>query len=113
MLGAGGSAEVAKTMGEGRDDDANSYFTTLTIAVAALGIFFTAITIPFIRQISYAMGASDALIEYCMLYGVIGMISNTPYMLQTFFLWCDWYDLEYAIYAANILSSIFYHCGKT
>ena len=85
MLGAGGSAEVAKTMGEGRNDDANSYFTTLTIAVAALGIFFTAITIPFIRQISYAMGASDALIEYCMLYGVIGMISNTPYMLQTFF----------------------------
>lgn len=85
MLGAGGSAEVAKTMGEGRDDDANSYFTTLMIAVASLGIFFTLITILFIRPISYAMGSSDALIDYCMIYGVIGMVGNTPYMLQTFF----------------------------
>mgnify|MGYP000882312389 CR=1 FL=1 len=34
MLGTGGSAEVAKTMGEGRDEDAKSYFTNLTLVLA-------------------------------------------------------------------------------
>lgn len=85
MLGTGGSAEVAKTMGEGRDDDANSYFTTLTAAVAVLGVLLTAATILFMRPLSYAMGADDALIDYCVVYGVICLIGNIPYMLQTFF----------------------------
>ncbi len=85
MMGSGGSAEVAKTMGEGREDDAKSYFTTLTIAVAVLGVGLTAATIFFIRPLSYFMGASDLLIEDCVIYGTICLIGNIPYMLQTFF----------------------------
>ena len=79
MLGTGGSAEVAKTMGEGRDEDAKSYFTNLTLAVAVLGVALTLGTVFFIRPISYLLGASDRLIDYCVVYGII------PYMLQAFF----------------------------
>ena len=85
MLGSGGSAEVAKTMGEGREDDAKCYFTTLTIAVAVLGVLLTVGTIFFIRPLSYFMGASDLLIADCVTYGTICLIGNIPYMLQTFF----------------------------
>ena len=84
MLGSGGSAEVAKTMGEGREDDAKCYFTTLTIAVAVLGVLLTVGTIFFIRPLSYFMGASDLLIADCVTYGTICLIGNIPYMLQTF-----------------------------
>ena len=71
MLGTGGSAEVAKTMGEGRDEDAKSYFTNLTLAVAVLGVALTLGTVFFIRPISYLLGASDRLIDYCVVYGII------------------------------------------
>ena len=85
MLGTGGSAEVAKTMGEGRDEDAKSYFTNLTLAVAVLGVALTLGTVFFIRPISYLLGASDRLIDYCVVYGIICLIGNIPYMLQAFF----------------------------
>ena len=85
MLGTGGSAEVAKTMGEGRDDDANSYFTILTIAVVVIGIITSVGAIFFIRPLCYFMGSSDLLIEYCVIYSIICLIGNTPYMLQMFF----------------------------
>ena len=85
MLGTGGSAEVAKTMGEGRDEEAKEYFTTLTIAVAILGVALTLGTIFFIRPLCYFMGANDSLIEYCVVYGTICLIGNILYMLQTFF----------------------------
>lgn len=85
MLGTGGSAEVAKTMGEGREEDAKNYFTMLTIAVALLGILLTAATIAFIRPLCYFMQASDLLIEDCVIYGTICLVGNIPYMLQTFF----------------------------
>ena len=85
MLGTGGSAEVAKTMGEGREEDAKNYFTILTIAVALLGILLTAATIAFIRPLCYFMQASDLLIENCVIYGTICLVGNIPYMLQTFF----------------------------
>lgn len=86
MLGTGGSAEVARTMGEGREEEeAKSYFTTLTIAVAALGTVLSLITILFIRPLCFFMGANESLIEYCVVYGVICLVGNIPYMLQTFF----------------------------
>ena len=81
MLGTGGSAEVAKTMGEGRDEDAKSYFTNLTLAVAVLGVALTLGTVFFIRPISYLLGASDRLIDYCVVYGIICLIGNIPLSL--------------------------------
>ena len=84
MFGTGGGALIAKTMGEGREDDAKCYFTTLTIAVAVLGVLLTVGTIFFIRPLSYFMGASDLLIADCVTYGTICLIGNIPYMLQTF-----------------------------
>ena len=85
MFGAGGSAEVAKTMGEGRAEDANRYFTTLMLVVTVLGLILTVICIVFMRPLSYLLGANEALIHYCMVYGIIYAFSNIPYMLQTFF----------------------------
>ena len=85
MLGTGGSAEVAKTMGEGRVDDANSYFTTLTIAVAVISTAMTVGVWGFLRPLSYLLGADEVLIQDCMIYGWILLIGNIPYMLQAFF----------------------------
>lgn len=85
MLGTGGSAEVAKTMGEGRDEDAKNYFTLLTIAVVVLGIVLTVGVLVFVKPLCFLLGANETLIDNCVIYAVICIIGNTPYMLQTFF----------------------------
>jgi len=85
MLGTGGSAEVAKTLGEGDKKKANKYFTMLIITIAIIGIALSAICIIFIRPLSYLLGASDILVEDCIVYGTISLIGTVAFMFQTTF----------------------------
>lgn len=85
MIGTGGSALIAKTLGEGKQEQANCYFTMLIKLTVVLGIFLSLAGILFIRPISYLLGATEAMIEDCVVYGRIVLAFNTAFMLQNVF----------------------------
>ena len=85
MIGAGGSALVSKTMGEGDSERANRYLSRLVLFTVGLGI---AITIPgmfLIRPVAILLGADEAMLPYCITYGRILLIAQTAFMLQGVF----------------------------
>ncbi len=68
MLATGGSAVVAKLLGEGREEHARRSFTTLVVVALALGAAMTAagtlLAGPGVRM----LGANDAVFAYCRDY---------------------------------------------
>ena len=85
MFGAGGSALVAIKLGEGDHKKANEYFSLLIYTIIATGLVIAVTAIIFMRPIAYAIGATDDMIGYCVMYGRILCISLTTYMLQIAF----------------------------
>ncbi len=85
MIGTGGSALVGKTLGEGAKERANRYFTMMVYLTLILGVVLTLIGFLFMRPISYMLGATDAMIEDCVVYGKIMNAFNIAFMLQFLF----------------------------
>lgn len=85
MFGSGGSALVAKTLGEGKSALANRYFTMMVRATFLVGAVFSVLGIVFMRPISIALGADEAMLDYCVLYGRIVIGFNNAFMLQNLF----------------------------
>lgn len=85
MLGTGGTALVAKKLGEKDRDNANRYFTMVVMFAVALGIVLSAIGIAVIRPVSRLLGATDDMIEHCVLYGRVMLCFTTFFMLQSIF----------------------------
>lgn len=82
MFGAGGSALVSKTMGEGSQDKAKELFSLFVSCTAIIGAVIAAITFVMIRPIAALLGAEGVLLEDCVIYGHILLISLPFYMLQ-------------------------------
>lgn len=85
MLGTGGSAIVGKTLGEGRHEKANEYFSMLVYVTAILGIALTILGELFVPVVARAIGAEGELLENCILYGRLTLISMPAFMLQNVF----------------------------
>lgn len=85
MIGTGGSALVAVTIGEGDRERANRYFTMMIKFTVLCGVILSAMGIIFIRPISYFLGATEAMIDDCVIYGRTILIFNTAFMLQNVF----------------------------
>lgn len=85
MIGSGGSALVAKTLGEGDNEKANKYFSLLVYSVIAGGIVISILGEIFIEPVAYALGARGQMLKYCVLYARISFISLTMFMLQNVF----------------------------
>lgn len=85
MIGTGGSALVAKTLGMGKKDKANNYFSMVVVFTVICGVILSVIGIALIRPISRLLGATDSMIEYCVIYGRIALFFNTAFMLQNIF----------------------------
>ncbi len=85
MIGTGGGALVAKTLGEGDKQEADRYFTMLLYLTLILGVIMSVLGAAFVRPISYFLGATDDMIEDCVVYGRIMNAFNGAYMLQYFF----------------------------
>lgn len=85
MIGTGGSALVGKTLGEGKKEKAHCYFTMLVYFTVILGVILTVVGLVFMRPIAYLLGATDSMIEDCVVYGRILIAFNTAFMLQYFF----------------------------
>lgn len=85
MLGTGGTALVAKTLGEGRQKEANRIFSMLIYFALGLGVLLTIFGIAVLRRIVIKMGADDAMLRHCMIYGRIVLLGIPFYMLQNMF----------------------------
>lgn len=85
MLATGGSAIVAKLMGEEKNKEAKEGFTLLIITVIVLGVSIGAIGLLFIKQIIYALGSTKILYSYCYSYLSIMLTFAPVIMLKVFF----------------------------
>lgn len=85
MIGAGGSALVSRTLGQGDTKKANETFTLLIFFAIALGIILAVIGILILRPIAIALGAEGELLENCVLYGMIILPVLPFYILQNAF----------------------------
>ncbi len=68
MLATGGSAIVARKMGEGENVRASQDFTLIVAAGALLGVAITVLGAVFIDSIIWRLGASGILCPYCREY---------------------------------------------
>lgn len=82
MLGVGGSALVAKTLGEGDRKRAGEYFTMMVKLMVLVGVFFTVLGIALLRPMAYVFGATDSMIDDCVLYGRTCLFFNTILLMQ-------------------------------
>lgn len=85
MIGTGGSAIVSKTLGEGKPDKANEYFSLLIYTAIAISVTLSVLGFLFIRPISVLLGASGELLENCVVYGRILFVSMPAFILMNIF----------------------------
>lgn len=85
MIGTGGSALVAYTLGVGDHKKANEIFSLLVYLLIGAGIFFTVIGEIFVGPIAKFLGADATMLPYCVTYGRILMLALVPFMLQNVF----------------------------
>lgn len=85
MIGTGGCALVAKTLGEKDTVRANRYFSMLVNLTAILGLLLSAVGIIFLRPISVMLGATEAMLQDCVVYGKVVLMFNIAFMLQNVF----------------------------
>lgn len=85
MIGTGGSALVAKTLGEGRREDANRYFSMLVLFTVLVGVTVTVLGIAFMKPAARLLGATDNMLDDCVLYGNLVTAFTTAFMLQNLF----------------------------
>lgn len=85
MVGTGGSALVSMTLGQGKKELANQYFSLLVYVTAAFSLLLSIAGFFLAPQISVALGATGELLDNCILYGRILFLSTTPFVLQNVF----------------------------
>jgi len=85
MIGTGGSALVAMTLGQGKKKEANEIFSMLIKVLIIAGIAMSIIGIIFTREIAVFLGATEELLEHCVVYGRLLLVALTPFMLQNVF----------------------------
>lgn len=85
MLGTGGSAVVAITLGEGKKQKAQEYFSMIIYVAAVIGIIVSITAIIFMKPIALMLGASAQMLLDCIIYGRILAAGITAFMLQIIF----------------------------
>ncbi|MBM6925553.1 MATE family efflux transporter [Pseudoflavonifractor phocaeensis] len=82
MFGTGGGALIAKTMGEGRREQANQIFSMLVAVSILFGVLLALLGMVLIRPAAQLLGAEGQLLEDSVSYGVIILIALPAYVLQ-------------------------------
>ena len=85
MIGTGGTALVSKLLGEGKDDDAQQAFSMMVLFTLLLGLVLSAVGIAAMPVVSRFLGATDAMMSDCVLYGRIVNAFTAAFMLQNVF----------------------------
>ncbi|MBE6580586.1 MAG: MATE family efflux transporter [Ruminococcaceae bacterium] len=82
MFGTGGSALVAKALGEGDASRANRYFSLLVYVSGALAFVIAVLGIVFLPGIAAWLGASGEMLADCITYGRIILLALPFFVLQ-------------------------------
>ena len=82
MIGTGGSALVAKMLGEKKQQLANQTFSMLIFLSIAIGALISVLGFAFVRPISVAIGAEGETLNYCITYGRILLLATVAFVLQ-------------------------------
>lgn len=85
MLGTGGAALVAKTMGEGDQNRANGLFTFIICASLVISVLLTIVSILLLEPFLQMLGAEGALLEDGLIYGRIMLAGLVFAVLQNAF----------------------------
>lgn len=85
MIGTGGSALVAKYLGEQNDSQARRVFSMMMMVTLILGVTISALGIIFAENVAQLLGADSKLLPYCVTYARTCLIFNTMFMLQNVF----------------------------
>lgn len=85
MLGTGGTALVSRVLGEGDKEHANKYFSMITLFGILLGVILTVVGVLSMRPMAILLGATEAMVDDCVLYGRIVVCFLTSFMLQNMF----------------------------
>ena len=85
MVGAGGSALVSKTFGEGKPERANRIFTMLMRLTLLVGVSISLLFFVFMRPVTIALGAEGEMVQHAVTYGRILAVALTFFMLQMAF----------------------------
>lgn len=95
MMGTGGSAIVAKTLGEKKNKKANEYFSLIVYTTIIGGLFFAVLGAILVRPVSIALGATGELLDNC-----VTVRTNKFY-------------ISYAVYAPKCFPKFLCYCRKT
>ena len=82
MFGAGGSALIGKTLGEGHKNRANKLFSLFVYVTFALGLVLGLVGQLILRPIAVWLGAEGEMLELCVQYGRIILAALPAQMLQ-------------------------------
>lgn len=85
MFGAGGTAIVSKTLGEGNKKRANEYFTLVVAVTFVLGVALAVGFFFLLRPIAKLIGATGAVLDYAVTYSQILICATPFFMLQNLF----------------------------
>lgn len=89
MFGSGGSALIAKTLGEGKKLKANQIFSSLLVVSVLSGIGLSILGFLFLRPVACWLGAQGQLLEDSLFYGRIYLLgvpaSVVPYEFQNLY----------------------------
>ena len=82
MFGTGGSALIAKTLGEGKSQKARETFTLIVWVSAVCGLVLAVAGIALLRPVAMLLGARERLLEDCILYGRVILLALPFFILQ-------------------------------
>lgn len=110
MFGVGGSALIAKTLGENDQNQANRLFSLIVLVSSGLGVLMMVSGFIFMRPITTLLGAEGQLLEDTVLYGRIFILALPAWILlyefQLFFVTAEKPKLGLAVTVLAGLSNI-------
>lgn len=111
MFGTGGGALIAKTLGEGDNKKANRLFSMFVYITILCSIVISVVSFIFLPSIARMLGATGELLENCVIYGRI-LILSLPFLMiqfefQSFFITAEKPKLGlYATIASGVTNMV-------
>lgn len=103
MFATGGSAIVAKTMGEGNNKKARENFSIITLSALICSLIIAVISILFIKNIILALGSTEVLYNDCYSYLLIMLIFTPCIILKMYF---DYFLITAGVAKLGLISSV-------
>ena len=84
MLATGTSAIISVKLGEGKDQEACSFFTFSLQVLVGVALALTAAGVLFLKPILVALGSTETLLPYTIPYALVSILFILPMMLKLF-----------------------------